>query len=870
MMMQFVQSMCSGFCFGASAKTGLSHGVLAASTQGDITVKDVFGSIIESILPTFLNMFTFVFELLASVLMLIVRFVFNLIDFIYVIVQQLAGQNYNSLYNENLFQDDFVIRTLTSQEVLTVFKRMIIFAVVLIVVFAIIAVIKTEVEAATNNADNSKKRVLVNAMRSCFFILFVPVIALGGIIASNAVLASISRAIGVNNGISISSQIYAASAVEANRYRMYAMGGERMPIIYDFDWENNKHKALETQQMFVTGDFVTEAEYQQDKEGYHAFYDKNLRTIQEEYFVMADLIDFMVTNQQEFYIVNVNHEDLKAYFETTEDGTTALFDIQYTTMSDPVHYKSTLSATDERDGAKFIMCTKEEKEVVNENGQTVVVSVYVPLTNGSMGFKTSYLQTGEIILARGAFTSEGYPTAIKESGNSIHFYREEFLVPTIFDFLPKISYVPLDGMEEMFDTSWLNAVSQTVLGVDIHQFIPYFYYNFEFSAMFTVAEDVVAVVNNSELILNYNWSAGLSSTNFYYNLNFNFLILFFAITLILYTLLTMMWGLIGRVFEMMLLMISYPVAAATVTLDGGSRHQNWTKAFVGKLFMCYGIVIMMQLTLVLSKVIFGLEIFTVQDFENSFLLTMPLFKGFTPQNAAVLMNRLAQVLLLLVLFSMMAVSNLNKKDKNTGTVKSGTGVKLINDLINTGEDVLVSGVSVQKATSSVMHKTADMINGKFLMDQSSKAVESVFGKKNKETGQREGGFVEFIPGVALSRTMREGNNSRRKASKIDGDITELMSAASGGSREDIETIVERMASSRASRGTADTDTAERGSATNNHAESGNTSNDAQNPNTPNEEHGNLTGDRAENNAGDHAETTSAERSSSAEPSSNET
>ena len=60
-----------------------------------------------------------------------------------------------------------------------------------------------------------------------------------GILASNAVLASVLNAIRGNNNLTLGGQIFVASAYNANRYRLYADDDERKVATYDYTFAYN-------------------------------------------------------------------------------------------------------------------------------------------------------------------------------------------------------------------------------------------------------------------------------------------------------------------------------------------------------------------------------------------------------------------------------------------------------------------------------------------------------------------------------------------------------------------------------------------------------------------------------------------------------
>ena len=174
----------------------------------------------------------------------IVKFALNIVDFIQFFVQRLVGVDFWTNTNSTLAdlgESDIIFRFMFSEEVLRVFRLIIIIAIVLLIVFSIIAIVKSEYSNATTGKGD-KKGILTSSLKAIFLVVLIPVMLIFGLLASNAVLASILNAVQPdNNNLTIGGQIFVASAYGANRYRTYADDGKRYPATYSYTFGYNHY-----------------------------------------------------------------------------------------------------------------------------------------------------------------------------------------------------------------------------------------------------------------------------------------------------------------------------------------------------------------------------------------------------------------------------------------------------------------------------------------------------------------------------------------------------------------------------------------------------------------------------------------------------
>jgi len=169
---------------------------------------------------------------------IVIRYVLNIVDFLQYFVKHLIGLDYwekGNINIETVGESDIIFRFLYDPGVQRVFKYMMGIFAVLLILFAIIALIRNQYLFAVEakDSDNNPMRVIKASLKSIFLVVIIPVLLICGILASNAVLAGLVNALNVNNRLTLGGQVFVSSAYDANRYRKYAETGLRYPVAYD-------------------------------------------------------------------------------------------------------------------------------------------------------------------------------------------------------------------------------------------------------------------------------------------------------------------------------------------------------------------------------------------------------------------------------------------------------------------------------------------------------------------------------------------------------------------------------------------------------------------------------------------------------------
>lgn len=787
------------------------------------------------------NSFAFVQTILVKVCTIVGRLILNIVDFLFILSRQIMGinANYDSL---DSIGDDMILKFIFNPTVINIVKQMIIIGIVLIIVFSIIAILRAEY-GNVSGADTSKKRILVNALKSCFLMLIVPVICVLSLVFSNAVLSSVYRVTSGGSDISVATHIWKASTYQANAYRYYADQDLKIPITYNFkninddgsalnfdtinedgtisDLENalieyknqsSFWKGFSTWYMFNTREYVgmsdidrTEAilSSQQKHSAYYEVYDGNLYFKRVEYYVMADAIDHcldinnVVENGFFFMSINdiyLNHcqvygvdtvTDLPITYSAGEGGYKT--SVWYDGETQPTQYFSPENTDDESNGTVYALCYSEKIKIPGSDVETEIVWPFIQ--NDKYGFNSDYVKgAGSLVIARGLFDDSGHPTAIRRgSDGDIQFYRNDIFAPTLLDFIPRISYELPEGQHEHIYSWFLRKGIEVVTGIDTDELIPKMYVNFNIFTVFTNSEKNVAEINGNTFKVDYNMSdPSLSTANLYAEHEINPFVLLIGSVILLEVLFFVAFGLLGRVLDCVVLAITYPGVVSAMPLDSGGMLSQWVETFINKLVCVYGIVVVLNFSLLIMPVVWGIEFFTPTDIANIMSKTIGIESmGWTSRY----INQLISLLFTLVGFSlikkftvymnfMLSTMTLDEaKKKYKAAKKKDPSIGDFEDWLESiDEGIATTGDTLWKETKSVVETTAAIVSGKFLMNTLSNA---------------KGRLADYIPGAPIKtvvKDIRSGIANRDSMRANANTRRTFTNSLSGSGTSDISTL----------------------------------------------------------------------------------
>lgn len=800
-------------------------GVATLENNGNDSIINAIISFIVSLIE---NSIEFTYKLFMKLCIIVGRFVLNVVDFFFVFVRQFLGieADYTSL--ESL-TDDKIFDFIFNDTVLKIIKYVIIIGLILIILFSIIALLRAEY-GNISSGETSKKQVLVSALKSCFLMVIVPLLFIFSIICSNAVLSAIYMATAGGDNISIGTQIWRSSTYQANAYRAYANDDLRIPITFNFTRTNDDGSsmnmdsinidgtvadmedsliAFKSQSSFMKGVttyymFVTEAFYgidqienaerivqATDPESHSAYYsnfDKNLEYKRVEYYVMADAIDYcLIMNdkvQSGFFFKSINevyenHCQVYGTDTVTDlpiekgvvDGVSGYITrVRYSNESEDTVYFSPEGTQDESDGTVYTLCYSQLITTTTPTGEQIEQEILMPFINqGEFGFNSNYLSNvGSLVIAKGIFDDESHPTAIRTNDiGEIEFYRDDIYVPSQLDFFPTITYELPEGQKEAFVSWFLRQGFEIVTGLDSDQLLPRFYFNFDLFAIFSKVQSTIAKLEAGNFTVDYNMTdKNLATYNLYYESNINPIILLFGSVILLQTLFVITFGLIGRIFDMVVLAVTYPGVVSAIPIDGGKMLSNWTENFFNRLICVYGITIALNFVLLIMPIIWDMQVFTTDEIAESLNMSL-IFAGWT----ADFVNLLINIMFTLVAFSLIRtfsnrlnfmLSNTTLDDAKKIAKKKKKPLDAIIEEEGSELGINTMGENMWEDVKKSVKVTGAVVSGSIVLDA---ALGQKKGGKRDFSTSVMGRLSDYIPGKAVVTVAKDfvGNSKYHKA-----------------------------------------------------------------------------------------------------------
>lgn len=325
---------------------------------------------------------------------------------------------------------------------------------------------------------------------------------------------------------------------------------------------------------------------------------------------------------------NLDHYTFDVYYNEgrADHLKTSGFEDNHGTGMRCVNYTSVAGANDEVTGAKYIFCTLEQIDEYEY--------VYKPVTIGDktngIYFKSNFLASSPLdadtkekvrsetmFLARGLFTKMGYPTAIKNEGNNIHFYRHDTNAPSIMDFSQIFNYESGESSSGGSTMSGANII-EFLTGVDVSTLIPDIRVNLNFMQVFSKSKNSTATLDSGHFTLNYSFvGSGVKMANIYDALQINYVLLLFAIIGLFTGLFYVIWGLILRIYEITLLWITmpgwiskFPLDKGDNITDGSTAFGKWKTMMIERVLALFSIYLALGLVFMLVPIVFNMDFIT--------------------------------------------------------------------------------------------------------------------------------------------------------------------------------------------------------------------------------------------------------------------
>lgn len=802
---------------------------------------------------------------LGEVLYSITKWVLYFVDILFFYIQQLAGLNMDTTsLNKMISKDaDMVFNFLLSNSdmIVQIVKNLIVFSVILLIVFTIFTIIKNQFDSLKTDKSKSVADVMKTTIKSILLMLITPMIAIFGIVASNILLKALYNATDVARAASLGTQIFSAASNSANMYRQYAMDQKRVPIVFDFTKEeeilqyyieegssikmqeylkSTDNTIYATYLKFADEDFDTfealEADSGKGLKTFYEIYDrdatvvagdklydyKRIRAYNEEYHVMADLVDYAVTSSAILHIKTVEEmlnsivkmpnavsdtqkqeifndivSDFKISLYLKEDLVNPVVNpsltSQYDTFVDrnwdvirwanvyygpnedgeavnrkQIQYNHVKAQTDESLGAVFILTGEK---TINVGG--VDYSYYYPVSrgyaeDGAKEFESEYIEKDQMVAAKGIFNADGYPTAIKKSksGSEVLFYRDKLEAAVIGESgeVFKTDFQEEDGgvisqivnfFKKLFDpSSWLPNLS---------------FNDEEMMTTYTKVTVEAGKLDGGEFHIGYLFTDKLTSAisgdtyglklyTLFNPLNLNYLVLVMGSFLLVKVCFLAIGALIKRAYDLLLIIMIYPVTCATMPVDNGSAYSQWVMSYTGKLFSTYGLILGINFVLLLFPILNTLEFFRPEDiagnkaaarFSSIFAMV-----GVSINTQTKMLNFVLTILFQLVAFSFL------DDDKKGGPGIYSTIMSIVNP--NAKEDLYAGNPSGQmmKTVTDAAHMVGKGISYTI-------GANSVFSLLTDKGRKRFAAKVKpFVPGSAILNEMQQKADLKKKMQRV--------------------------------------------------------------------------------------------------------
>ena len=297
------------------------------------------------------NGIRFLLVLLYRVIYVIAKFILLLIDVIYSYMLKLCGLEADYSTIESLFSadSDIVFNMLISAKDLVkpITKNLIGLAIALIIIFTIIALVKSQFDAIEKREDNRVMVVLKKTIKAFFLLMLTPMPAVGGIACSNLLLQSLYRATNLSGTMSIGAKVFTTATTNASTFRNYALNNVKIPVTFDpknsddiLEYyegvpansvfaeyiKSSKNVVYATYMTFHNETFfefnmlneVVGSQHDASYLSYNSIYDfdpladtlqpfRKISSYREEYFVMADAIDYSINTGERFYYMTIEN-----------------------------------------------------------------------------------------------------------------------------------------------------------------------------------------------------------------------------------------------------------------------------------------------------------------------------------------------------------------------------------------------------------------------------------------------------------------------------------------------------------------------------------------------------------------------------------
>ena len=476
-----------------------------------------------------------------------------------------------------------------------------------------------------------------------------------------------------------------------------------------------------------------------------------------------------------------------------------------------IQYNHVRGATDELDGAKYIMCVGKDATVWVD-GEYVKKSYYYPLTigytAGSGFFESEFIQMNQMVAAKGIFSQSTYPTAIRqtEDGAEIQFYRHNLITVTVGNpesiATGEMKSEEKSGLAKFFEKLAALFNPKVDLSLDKDQIVTAYTYeeiivnnlasgtlslSYMFEDSFTSFLSGTGLLNGAGNVVRSATGAegteqiglfGLKLENLFLPRKINIIVLVMGSVVLLKMIFLSVFALINRAYELFLTIVIYPTACATIPLDE-SGYQQWTRTYVGRLFATYGLVLGLNFVIMLLPVISEIKIFTAGEIALSKPLTRfrNLFSvgGIIPITYEFLADFLN--LVCVILFEIVAFTLLETLPETISQIVGASNVKGINPIetfTKAFQLVMTVVTTIASEGSSLFKNALDIFKAFSPNKKQRDAARAKLKQKAKDKAKK------LVPGSAIVDAAKDKKNLMNKKKEQKEAQKDLKESMNGG------------------------------------------------------------------------------------------
>lgn len=167
------------------------------------------------------------------------KWLLAIVDFLQYFIQKLIGLDYwinpRNVTLQGATRNDLLFTFLYNDTVQRVFRAIVVVFIILLIIFTIFAIVKNEWTFITGGSfgdgkGNSKSKIIRDSLKAIGLVMIFPLVLSIGIIAANAILASLINALSIDMSSTFGNKLFYVSSLNANKYKVYAEDMVETPI----------------------------------------------------------------------------------------------------------------------------------------------------------------------------------------------------------------------------------------------------------------------------------------------------------------------------------------------------------------------------------------------------------------------------------------------------------------------------------------------------------------------------------------------------------------------------------------------------------------------------------------------------------------